>query len=66
MIFEIKIISEKILNLIDEKKRPISISEVESRLESEKEFTNKSINWLVQEGHVHLIKNGNDRYLCNC
>jgi len=66
MISEIKIISEKILDLIDEKKRPISISEVESRLENEKEYTNKSINWLVQEGHVHLIKNGNDRYLCNC
>ena len=66
MISEIKIISEKILNLIDENKRPISISEVESCLENEKEYTNKSINWLVQEGYVHLIKNGNDRYLCNC
>ena len=30
MITEIEIVSEKILHLIDEKKRPISISEVES------------------------------------
>jgi len=66
MITEIEIVSEKILHLIDEKKRPISISEVESRLDREKEFTNKSIDWLVSEGQVHLIKNGEDRYLCNC
>ena len=66
MITEIEIISGKILHLIDEKKRPISIRELETHLESEKESTNKSINWLVQEGHVHLIKNGNDKYLCNC
>ena len=66
MISEIKIISEKILDLIDEKKRPISISEVESRLDRDKEFTNKSIDRLVSEGHVHLVKNGEERYLCNC
>jgi len=66
MITEIEIVSEKILHLIDEKKRPISISEVESRLAGEKKFANKSINWLVHEGQVHLIKNGKDRYLCNC
>ena len=66
MINEIEIVSEKILHLIDENKRPISISEVESRLDMEREFTNKSIDWLVSEGQVHLIKNGEDRYLCNC
>jgi len=59
-------ITEKILHLIDEKKRPISISEVESRLDRDKEFTNKSIDRLVSEGHVHLVKNGEERYLCNC
>ena len=47
MITEIEIVSEKILHLIDEKKRPISISEVESRLDRDKEFTNKSIDRLV-------------------
>jgi len=66
MINEIEIVSEKILHLIDEKKRPISISEVESRLDRDKEFTNKSIDRLVSEGHVHLVKNGEERYLCNC
>ena len=52
--------------MIDEKMRPVSIGEVESSLECDKEFTDKSINWLVQEGHVHLVKNGKDQYLCNC
>jgi len=66
MITEIEIVSEKILHLIDENKRPISISEVESRLDRDKEFTNKSIDRLVSEGHVHLVKNGEERYLCNC
>jgi len=66
MITEIEIVSEKIFHLIDEKKRPISISEVESRLDRDKEFTNKSIDRLVSEGHVHLVKNGEERYLCNC
>ena len=47
MISEIKSMSEKILNLINEKKRPINIREVETHLEREKEFTDKSINWLV-------------------
>jgi len=66
MVTEIEITSGKILDLIDEKKRPISISELESCLESEKEFTNKSIDWLLHQGRVHLIKNGKDKYLCNC
>ncbi len=66
MITQIGIASGEILNLIDEKKRPVSINEVESRLEGEKELTYMSIGWLVREGHVHLIKKGRKRYLCNC
>ncbi len=66
MITQIEIASGEILNLIDDKKRPVSIDEVESHLDSEKEFAYMSIGWLVQEGHVHLIKQGNDKYLCNC
>ena len=66
MITTVDITSGKILDLIDEKKRPVSISELESRLESEKGFTDKSIDWLLHEGYVHLINNGKEKYLCNC
>jgi hypothetical protein len=64
MITEIDITSGKILDLVDEKKRPVSISEVKSLLDSKKEFANRSINWLVQEGHVYMVKQGKDKYLC--
>jgi len=66
MITTIEITSGKILDLIDEQKRPISISELEFRLENEKGSADQSIDWLVQEGYVHLINKGKDKYLCSC
>ncbi len=66
MITQIGIASGEILNLIDVKKRPVSISEIESHLESDKELTYMSIGWLVREGHVHLVDKGSDKYICNC
>ena len=66
MITQIGIASGEILNLIDEKKRPVSISEIESHLKSDKELAYMSIGWLVREGHVHLVDKGKDRFLCSC
>ena len=66
MITQIGIASGEILNLMDDKKRPVSISEIESHLENEKELAYMSIGWLVREGHVHLINNGREKYLCSC
>jgi hypothetical protein len=66
MITQIGIASGEILNLIDEKKRPVSIREIESHLENEKELAYMSIGWLVREGHVHLVEKGNEKYLCGC
>lgn len=66
MITEIGIASGEILNLIDEKKRPVSFSEIESHLENEKELTYMSIGWLVREGHVLFFDKGNEKYLCSC
>jgi hypothetical protein len=63
MITQIEIASGDILNLIDEKKRPVSFSEIESHLDNGKELAHLSIGWLVREGHVQLIKNGEDKYL---
>ena len=66
VITQIGIASGEILTLIDEKKRPVSISEIESRLENEKELAYMSIGWLVREGHAHIIDKGKDKYLCSC
>ncbi len=66
MITQIGIASGDILNLIDERKRPISFGEAESCLESNKELAYMSIGWLVREGYVHLVSQGTDKYLCNC
>jgi len=52
--------------LVDDKKRPVSISEIETHLESNKELAYLSIGWLVREGHVQLIEKGNDKYICSC
>jgi hypothetical protein len=66
MITQIGIASGEILTLIEEKKRPVSISEVEALLDNEKELTYMSIGWLVREGHVHLVDKGKEKYLCSC
>jgi len=66
MITQIGATSGEILNLIDQKKRPVSIAEVRSHLNNEEELTSMSIGWLIREGHVHLVSNGDEKYLCNC
>jgi len=66
MIMQIGIVSGGILGLIDEKKRPVSISEIDSHLEVEKELTYMSIGWLIGEGLVHLVDQGNDKFVCGC
>jgi len=63
---QIGIASGEILTLIENKKRPVSISEVESHLENEKELAYMSIGWLIREGFVHLVDKGKEKYLCSC
>jgi len=66
MITQIGIASGEILTLIDNRKRPVSLSEIETHLENEKELAYMSIGWLVREGHVHLVEKGKEKYLCSC
>ena len=63
MITEIGIASGEILTLIDKKKGPVSFSEIESHLASERDLAYMSIGWLVREGHVTLMGKGNQKYL---
>ena len=63
MITQIGITSGDILNLIDQKQRPVSLAEVRSHLNNEEGLTDMSIGWLVREGHVHLVNNGEEKYL---
>ena len=66
MITQIGITSGEILNLIDQKNRPVSLAEVRSHLNNEEGLTDMSIGWLVREGHVHLVNKGEEKYLCSC
>ncbi len=66
MITQIGVASGDILNLIDERKRPVSIGEVESCLESDKELAYMSIGWLIRERYVYLVSKGAEKYLCSC
>ncbi len=66
MITQIGITSGDILNLIDQKKRPLSLAEVRSHLNNEEGLTDMSIGWLVREGYVHLVNKGEEKYLCGC
>jgi hypothetical protein len=65
MITQIGIASGEILNLIDQKMRPVSFDEVGAHL-ADGELTSMSIGWLLKEGYVHLVKNGEEKYLCSC
>lgn len=65
MITQMEIASGEILNLIDEKERPISFREIKSHLGGEAQLTDMSINWLVLEGYVQVIDKGSEKYLLN-
>jgi hypothetical protein len=66
MMTQIGIASGDILNLIDQKKRPVSLEEVRSHLNNAEGLTDMGIGWLVREGHVHMVNNGGRKYLCSC
>jgi len=66
MITQIGIASGDILNLIDQKNRPVSLAEVRTHLNNEEGLTDMSIGWLLRERYVHLVKNGEEKYLCSC
>lgn len=65
MITQIGINAGEILNLIDQKKRPVSLAEVRFHLNNAEGLADMSIGWLVREGHVHLVKIGKEKYLCS-
>ena len=66
MITQIGITSGDILNFIDQKQRPVSLAEVRSHLNNEEGLTDMSIGWLIREKYVHLVNNGEEKYLCSC
>ena len=62
MNIEIAITSGEILNFLEEKKVPLSISEVRSRIDEPIELINMSIGWLLRKNYVRVIR-GNEKYL---
>lgn len=54
MITEIGIVAGAILNLLEEKKIPLSITEIRSYLNEPLELINMSIGWLIRESYVRV------------
>lgn len=62
MITEIGIVSGEILNLLEEKKIPVSIDEIKSHLDEPMDVIYMSIGWLIREGYVRVTRGG-QKYL---
>lgn len=59
MITETGIISGEILELLESKSGPPSISEIKLALDERMDLINMSIGWLIREGYVTVtVKNG--------
>ena len=56
MITEIGIVSGAILNLLEVKKTPLSITEIKFYLNEPLDLINMSIGWLVRESYVRVIR----------
>lgn len=63
MITEVGIVSGKILTLLEEQDRPLSVAEIKSHLDNSMAVINMSIGWLAREKHVHIIIKENKNYL---
>lgn len=63
MIINIGIVSGEILNFLEVKKEPVSITEIKFHLDDPIELINMSIGWLIREKYVHLIRRGSEQYL---
>jgi hypothetical protein len=62
MMTNIGIVSGEILNLLDEKQTPVSITEIKCRVDEPVDVIHMSIGWLIRENYVRVIK-GSETYL---
>ncbi len=63
MFTQIGIVSGEILEFLEKKKTPISISEIKLNLDEPMDFINMAIGWLIRQQYVRMITNGNENYL---
>ncbi|MBU1863611.1 MAG: winged helix-turn-helix domain-containing protein [Candidatus Omnitrophica bacterium] len=59
MITEIGITAGDILHVLD-KKSPVILKEVLKEIDAPHDLILMSLGWLAREGHVNVIKNGDD------
>ena len=64
MITDIGIVSGKILNLLEEKKRPVSMTEIKFYLDDPLDVIYMSIGWLVRERFIRIVVREGEKYLC--
>lgn len=62
MITEIGIVSGEILEFLEQKKIPVSITEIQFELDEPLDLINMSVGWLIRENYVRVIR-GSEKYL---
>ena len=63
MISEIGVMARDILDLIEEKRRPLSINEIAQELKISESVVKMSLGWLVQKGYVETQWNESEIYV---
>jgi len=56
MITEIGIVSGKILDLLEDQRLPVSITEIKLRLDEPMDLIHMSIGWIIRENYVRVIR----------
>ena len=62
MMTQIGIVSGEILNLLEEMKMPVSISDIKFHIDEPVDVIDMSIGWLIREDYVRVVR-GNEKYL---
>ena len=62
MITEIGIVSGEILNLLEDKRIPVGITEIQLYLDEPMDVIQMSIGWLIRENYVRVSR-GSEKYL---
>ncbi|MCR4336359.1 MAG: winged helix-turn-helix domain-containing protein [Candidatus Omnitrophica bacterium] len=63
MITEIGIIAGAILEFLEEKQSPVSITEIKLHLDEPRDLINMAIGWLIRENYVHIVRDGQEYFV---
>ena len=64
MITKLGIVAGEILTVLEEKQKPVSLEEVEAKIQHSNDIILMAFGWLVREGHVHIRQKDDKLYIC--